>query len=166
VPALTAALVHGAMLCAWMTFIVLGSLRHDPRIWRDDAPKPLQELLGPMSPETRRRRAGWTVLMLIGLVGIAGHLMSAGVPESATIPERLLAAYVMFELFNLYDAIVLDIGVILLWAPDWAFPPGMKGHPSLRDWKFHVRAFLTGVLAGVPFAGIVVALWAAFRVIY
>ena len=78
----------------------------------------------------------------------------------------MLAAYVMFELFNLYDAIVLDIGLILLWAPDWAFVPGTKGHPSLRDWKFHVRAYLIGVLAGVPFAAIVVGIWAAFRVIY
>lgn len=164
--ALSAALVHGALLCAWMTFIVLGSLRHDPRIWRDDAPKPVQELLGPMSPETRRRRAWWGVLMAVGLVGLAAHLMIAGVPNTATIPERLLAAYVMFELFNLYDAIVLDIGVLLLWAPDWAFVPGTKGHPSLRDWKFHVRAYLIGVLAGVPFAALVVGIWASFRVIY
>ena len=165
-PALTAALIHGALLCAWMTFIVLGSLRHDPRIWQDDAPKPLQALLGPMPRATRRRRAAWALLMLLGLVGLAAHLMIAGVPAGTTIPDRLLAAYVMFELFNLYDAVVLDIGVILLWAPDWAFAPGTKGHPSLRDWKFHVRAYLIGVLAGLPFAGIVVAIWAAFRVIY
>lgn len=164
--ALTAALVHGALLCAWMTFIVLASLRHDPRIWQDDAPKPLQALLGPMPAATRRRRAAWAMLMLLGIVGLAAHLMIAGMPAQADLGDRLLAAFVMFELFNLYDAVVLDVGVLLLWAPDWAFVPGTKDHPSLRDWKFHVRAFLIGVLAGVPFAGIVAGTWAAFRVIY
>lgn len=163
---LTAALVHGALLCAWMTFVILGSLRHDPRIWQDDAPKPMQELLGPMPPATRRRRAVWGLLMLFGLVGLAVRLMTAGLPATAGIGDRLLAAYVMFEVFNLYDALVIDIGVILLWAPDWAFAPGTKGHPALRDWRFHVRAYLVGVVAGLPFAGIVVGIWALFRVIY
>jgi hypothetical protein len=165
VPAiLTAALVHGALLCAWMTFIVLASLRHDPRIWTDDAPKALQALLGPIPPESRRRRTWWGTVMLVGLVGISAHLMTTGIPYTASIWERLLATYVMFELFNLYDAIVLDIGVILLWAPEWAFVPGTRRHPSLLDWKFHVRAFLIGVVIGVPFAGIVVGIWAALRV--
>jgi hypothetical protein len=146
-----------------MTIIVLGGLRHDPRIFTDDAPKPLQALLGPMSPETRRRRAWWATLMLVAVVGLSARLMME-MPNTADLWDRLLAAYVMFEVFNLYDAIVLDIGVILLWAPDWAFVPGTKNHPSLRDWKFHVRAFLTGVIIGMPFAGIVVAIWAALRV--
>ncbi|MFO7567403.1 MAG: hypothetical protein R6X02_32470 [Enhygromyxa sp.] len=165
-PVLTAALIHGALLCAWMTFVILGSLRHDPRIWQDDAPKVIQAQLGPLPASTRRRRAVWAVVMLIGLVGLSGHLMTAGLPAEAGIPQRLLAAYLMFELFNLYDALVIDIGVLLWWAPDWAFPPGFKGHSALRDWSFHLRAFGIGVLAGVPFAGLVVGIWAGLRVVY
>lgn len=165
-PVLTAALIHGALLCAWMTLVILGSLRHDPRIWQDDAPKPIQALLGPMPASTRRRRAGWGLVMVVGLVGLSVQLMTAGLPATTGIPDRLLAAYLMFELFNLYDALVIDVGLILLWAPDWAFVPGTKGHPALRDWKFHLRAWLIGVVAGVPFAGIVVGIWAALRVIY
>lgn len=151
------ALVHGAWLCAWMTFVVLGSLRHDPRIWQKDAPRALQELLGPAPPETARRKWGWGLVMLVGLVGLSALLMRevGALPGGGGFGPRMLAAYVMFETFNLYDAIVLDIGVILLWAPEWAFVPGTRGHPSLRDWRFHVRAFLTGVAGGVPFAAIV-----------
>lgn len=150
-------LVHGAWLSAWMTFVVLGSLRHDPRIWRSDAPRALQELLGPPRPETRPRKLGWVLVMLVGLVWISTLLMrtTGALPDGDAFGPRMLAAYVMFETFNVYDAVVLDIGVILLWAPDWAFVPGTKGHPSLRDWRFHVRAFLTGVAVGVPFAAIV-----------
>lgn len=158
------ALVHGAWLCAWMTFVVLGSLRHDPRIWQGDAPRALQELLGPPSRQTLRRKWVWGVLMLVGLVGVSAHLVGelAALPEGTSFGARMLAAYVMFEVFNLYDAVVIDVGVILVWAPDWAFAPGTKGHPSLRDWRYHVRAYLVGVVAGVPFAAIVAgiaALW-------
>jgi hypothetical protein len=152
---------HGALLCAWMTFVVLASLRQDPRIWQNDAPKPMQELLGPMPDATRKRARIWGLVTFVGLAAISVHLMVVGVPREVGFAERVLAAYVMFELFNCYDALVIDIGVILLWAPDWAFAPGSKGHPSLRDWRFHVRAFAIGVFAGVPFALLVAGLWAA-----
>lgn len=151
------ALVHGAWLCAWMTLVVLGSLRHDPRIWQSDAPRALQELLGPPPPATLRRKWIWGLVMLVGLVGLSALLMRevGALPGGDGFGPRMLAAYVMFETFNLYDAIVIDIGVILVWAPDWAFVPGTKGHPSLRAWRFHVRAFLVGVVGGLPFAAIV-----------
>jgi hypothetical protein len=149
---LPTAAFHGLLLCAWMTFVILTSLRHDPRIWQNDAPKPLQELLGPMPDDTRKRARVWGLIMLVGLIGITVSLMIAGVPSEAGFWTRVLAAYVMFEVFNCYDALVIDIGVILLWAPDWAFAPGTKGHPALRDWRFHLRAFAIGVVAGGPFA--------------
>lgn len=162
----TAAL-HGALLCAWMTFVILGSLRQDPRIWQNDAPKPIQAQLGPMPEDTRKRARGWGAITFVGLVAITVHLMIAGVPNGggnwAEFWARVLAAYVMFEVFNIYDAVVIDIGVILLWAPDWAFAPGIKGHPALRDWRFHARAFAIGVVAGVPFALLAAGLWAAAR---
>lgn len=158
------ALVHGAWLCAWMTFVILGSLRHDPRIWQGDAPRAVQELLGPPPPETRRRKSLWGLVMLVGLVGITALLVRevGALPGGDAFGPRMLAAYVMFETFNLWDALVIDVGVILLWAPAWAFAPGTRGHPALRDWRFHVRAYLVGVVAGVPFAAIVAgiaALW-------
>jgi hypothetical protein len=157
---LPTALLHGALLCAWMTFVILASLRHDPRIWQNDAPKPMQELLGPMPDATRKRANVWGLITFVGLAAIAAHLMIAGVPSETGFGPRVLAVYVMFELFNLYDALVIDIGVILLWAPSWAFAPGTRGHPALRDWRFHVRAFAIGVIAGVPFALLVAGLWA------
>jgi hypothetical protein len=158
---LPTALFHGALLSAWMTFVVLASLRQDPRIWTNDAPKALQEVLGPMPDASRKRARVWVLVTFVGLVAISAHLMIAGIPSEAGFGARMLAAYVMFEVFNCYDAVVLDIGVILLWAPDWAFVPGTKNHPSLRDWRFHVRAFAIGVFAGVPFALLVAGLWAA-----
>jgi hypothetical protein len=156
---LPTALLHGALLCAWMTFVILGSLRQDPRIWQNDAPKPIQELLGPMPDATRKRARIWGAVTFVGLLAISVHLMVAGMPSEAELGSRVLATYVMFELFNLYDALVIDIGVILLWAPSWAFAPGTKGHPALRDWRFHLRAFAIGVVAGVPFALLVAGLW-------
>jgi hypothetical protein len=157
---LSAAALHGVLLCAWMTFVILCSLRQDPRIFQNDAPKAIQDLLGPVPDATRKRAYIWVLITLVGLVAISVHLMIAGVSSEAGFGLRVLAAYVMFEVFNLYDALVIDIGVILWWAPDWAFAPGTKGHPSLRDWRFHLRAFAIGVVAGVPFALLVAGLWA------
>lgn len=161
--AIVPALVHGAWLCGWMALVIVGSLRHDPRIWQGDAPRALQEQLGPIPAATQRRKRGWGVVMLVGLVGITAHLVHevAGQPGAGWL-GFMVAAYVMFEVFNLFDALVIDVGLLLVWAPDWAFAPGTKGHPSLRDWRYHVRGYLVGVVGGVPFAAIVAsiaALW-------
>lgn len=153
--ALSAGLSHGAWLCGWMTLVVLGSLRHDPRIWQGDAPRAIKEMLGPIPPETRRRKALWGAAMAVGLIGISAALM---VEVSGGWWARAVASYAMFQTFNVFDAVVIDIGVILLWAPAWAFAPGCKGHPALRDWRFHARAFAIGVLAGLPFAALVAGL--------
>jgi hypothetical protein len=157
--AFSAAIVHGVLLSAGMTLVVLGSLRHDPLIWRSDLPKEMQKLLGPASPATQRRRRFWALLMAAWITAVTVSLMTS-IAASAPLVERTLASYIMFQIFNLYDALVIDIGVILIWAPDWAFPRGLKGHPALRDWRFHVNGYLSGVVIGIPFAILVTAIWA------
>jgi hypothetical protein len=157
---LRTALLDGALLCAFMLVIILGSLRHDPRIWTNDAPPALREQVGPIPPDSKRRQKWWGALMMVGLVGISTHLMLA-LPSEAGFLDRMLAAYLMFATFNTFDAVVIDIGVILLWAPEWAFVPGTRGHPALRDWRFHLGAFVKGLIGGVPFSLLVAGCWAA-----
>lgn len=63
-----------------------------------------------------------------------------------------LHAYLVFQLFNLFDMVVLDWGVMLLIDP--AKPPiqGTEHAPGWRDFQFHALKSLKGVVLGAPFA--------------
>ena len=146
------AVEHALLLCAFMSVVIAGSLRHDPRIWQHDAPKVLQDQLGPISEATRRRRSAWAAVMVVGLVAMFAGLMAR---VDGDFGDRMLAALITFELFNLYDAVVIDILLLLVWEPAWAYPPGMRGHPALRDPRFHLGNFVKGALGGIPFSALV-----------
>jgi hypothetical protein len=144
----------GLGLCAWMTLVIVGSLRHDPYIWQADLPAVLQERLPPVSAETMRRKRLWGALMIAGLaLWVAALLAWTDTPLRAAV-----ATWLGFQLFNLFDALVIDVGLILLWAPPWAVPAEVRGHPALRDPRLHVRNYLLGALGGTLFAAMVAGL--------
>jgi hypothetical protein len=150
-PWLQEALLHGALLCAYMSIIVFGSLRHNPRIWLQDYPPEVRAQAGPMDERTRRQKAAWGVAMLVGLLLIFGRLVSrVQAHAGGEAPFALIAqaAYVCFQVFNLFDAVVIDLGLLLL-RPRWALIPGVD-LKALEDWRWHVRNYLVGVALGIP----------------
>jgi hypothetical protein len=148
------ALVLGLALCAWMAVIIVGSLRHDPAIWQGDLPAAIREALPPVSAETQRRKRLWGAAMLLGLALWVGAVLAL----TDTPLEAGWTAWLGFQLFNLFDALVIDVGLVLLWEPQWAVPPGVRGHPALRDPRFHVKNYLLGVLGGTILAALVAGL--------
>lgn len=156
-------LTHGAALCAAMTVIVGVSLRQDPRIWTRSAPKDVAAALGPPGPATLRRRRAWGVVMLVVLGSIFGHLVLrilAGSPGAFPAAQVALGSWITFQCFNLYDAVVLDLGLVL-FKPRWAFVEGTADLPGLRDPAWHLGNYLKGLVWGTAFAAIVTGLAAA-----
>jgi hypothetical protein len=158
-PWLQEALLHGALLCAYMSVIIFGSLRQNPRIWQQDYPPEVRARLEPQDARTRRQKAAWSVGMLVGLVLVFGRLV-VRVEElsGGEAPFVLMAgaAYVCFQVFNLFDAVVIDLG-LAVWRPSWALIPGVDTR-ALGDWRWHVRNYLVGVAVGVPFSLLVAGL--------
>lgn len=153
------ALVHGAVLCASMGALIGASLWHDPKIWLNDAPPAIRAQVGPIDAHTKRRKSAWSVVMLLALVLVFARLLArVAALHQGQLPfvEATLAALICFELFNLFDALVIDLG-LALFRPRWAMLPGVDTS-SLRDVRWHVRNFLLGALMGLPFALLVAGL--------
>lgn len=150
--AITVGLEHGAALSLAMTALIVASLKQNPRIWQDDAPRDVRARLGPMDDATREQKKRWGYVMLAILVGVFAPL--AARTSGGGFVATWLAAYVCFETFNLWDALVIDLGLVIV-RPAWAFPEGAGDSPSYRDPRWHARNWLIGVFAGVPFAGLV-----------
>ena len=70
--------------------------------------------------------------------------------------------YLAVQCFNLWDAVVIDLPLVLL-QPRWAFPPGTESSPSYRDPRWHLANYGKGFLVGLPFAAIVAGVDALVR---
>ncbi|MCZ7682644.1 MAG: hypothetical protein M5U28_29150 [Sandaracinaceae bacterium] len=147
-------LTHGAALCAAMTAVILGSLKHNPRIWSHATPADVRAVLGPDDERTRRQRRAWGVVMIGGMLAILASLL-VRLPAAVGGPPGFLltaiAVYAWFQTFNHWDALVIDVGLVWL-RPRFAFVPGTEDLPGLRSVRWHVVNYLKGLLAGVPFA--------------
>ncbi|MBL8920993.1 MAG: hypothetical protein JNJ54_19170 [Myxococcaceae bacterium] len=163
--ALEHGLWSGAALSAAMGALIAASLKQDPMIWSRSAPRDVQERVGPPSPETLRRKRGWGVVLVVILAAVFGHLAVTLVrasPGAFPAWDVAVASWVAFQVFNLFDAVVIDLGLVV-FKPRWAFVPGTEQLPGLRDVRWHVLNFAKGFVGGFVFAGLVTGLaWLGF----
>lgn len=147
--------VHGVILCIFMLILIMLSLKQNPMVWLNDAPSAVRERFGPLDDRSRRQRAIWGLVMVLGLTLIFGHL--AWSSWDLGLLPTFVAALLCFEIFNLFDALVIDLGLVVV-RPRWAFPPGASDDPAYRDATWHLTNWVKGLVAGVPFAGIVLGI--------
>ncbi|MEM9495782.1 MAG: hypothetical protein AAGA09_07240 [Pseudomonadota bacterium] len=154
-------LTDGSVICLIVGALVAVSFCWRPRIWLRDLPRDIQEMAAPMTPGERRSVA------IIGLL-IVGMLFSGVVISTLRfgfahgVLAALLHAYLIFQLFNLFDLVVLDWGMMMLIDP--ARPPiaGSENARGYRDFGFHAIKSLKGVVLGAPFAAMATgAAWLA-----
>ena len=158
---------YGGALSVVMSILIVGSLRLSPESWIGDYPKDIQEKYGPISERSQRLKwvFGPPILILPLLFGWALLLRLQEIAGSP-VPywPAALAVFVMWMVFNVVDLVVIDWLFIVYFQPDFVVLPGTEGMAGYRDYFFHFRAFLVGVVvcagAGLVIAG-VYRWWAA-----
>jgi hypothetical protein len=165
--ALQHTLLNGIILSLVLGNIILAALMYNARLFLHDYPKAIQEKVPQLSPGEKRDRTVLTVLfmgtLLAGLILETAQLrqMNAGLAGSLSFGAAYLHVFLLLAIFNLYDALVLDL-VILTWLkPKCIIPPGAEGiEHLLYDYGKQLRDFLKGIVfcavASLPFAAAVV----------
>ncbi|MEL6661255.1 MAG: hypothetical protein AAFX98_05985 [Pseudomonadota bacterium] len=144
--------LDGAILCALIGAIVLTSFRLMPRIWLRDLPEDIQNMAPAISPAEIRiaNRIGLAVVGIL-LVGLIASTLRVGFENGFWLAA--LHAYLVFQLFNLFDLVVLDWGILLAIDPENPPIEGTERADGWSDYGFHARKSLKGVFVGVPSAG-------------
>lgn len=145
--------LDGAILCALIAAIVLASFWLMPRIWLRDMPADIQSMAPAISPAEIKsgNRIGLAVVVIL-LGGLIASTLRVGFEGGYWLAA--LHAYLVFQLFNLFDLVVLDWGLLLAIDPDNPPIDGTEQAAGWSDYGFHARKSLKGVLLGLPFAGI------------
>ncbi|MBC7869623.1 MAG: hypothetical protein H7Y09_02185 [Chitinophagaceae bacterium] len=153
-------LVDGLLLCAVMGGVIITSLYINVRVWIQDFPKAVQAAIPPLTDNEKRQRFFFAGLLLIGLFVVLTFLavrLRASYGDSLTFGTALLHLYLVFQMFNLFDAVIIDIVLIVLIRPKWVVLPGIENvaHPY-GDFNFQVINYFKGLIIGfvlsAPFA--------------
>jgi hypothetical protein len=162
-PVISHALFYGGVLSAVMAALVLGLLRINPEILLKDYPPDIQEKYGPMSERSKRQRI--PVAIVLGAVVLGIVIASfAAVREQRGGNISFLTAFVhlfvMFSVFNVVDLLLLDWLVVAI-GPRWVVLPGTEGSAGYKDYWFHFRGFLIGIVLILAASGLMALVIAA-----
>jgi hypothetical protein len=143
-------LVDGLILSLALSVMVLGSLYANPRLWLQDYPA---EMRAKVPPLTRREKQARLVLVVLFFgVAIAGlyysslRLLDAN-GGSVTFLTAFLHIFLVLNIFNLFDAVVLDYLLLTRNTPRFVILPGTEGMEYLfHDSRMHIVNYLKGIV--------------------
>jgi hypothetical protein len=157
-------LINGTVFSLTLGFLVMASLKYNARLWLQDYPKAIRDMVPPLTALEKRQRVvvavavigtmfGGIILTVMQLRSQSNGALSFGV--------AYLNIFLMLAMFNLFDALVLDLFILTLFKPKFAILPGAEGMEYLfNDYRKHLTDFVKGIVfsivASAPFALIAV----------
>ena len=160
-------LLYGSVLSVLMSGVILVSLYLCPQIWVDDAPADIQRAVGPMSARDRQLKRLVGIPTLLAVLGILLHALlrlSALGNGAITFGDAALSTFLIIQVFNLVDLVLIDWLVLVNIRPSFLVVPGTEQLQGYRAYRFHFVAFLQGVVGSLIIslliAGITVAIMA------
>jgi hypothetical protein len=149
-----------------MFTLVLGLARVNPEIALNDYPPDIRAKYGPMSERSRRQRLPVGLVfsaVLLGIVTVSFMKVRADAGNDIPFLTAWVHLIVLFSVFNLLDWLVLDWLIVVAICPRFIVLPGTEGMAGYKDYGFHFRGFLIGMLitlvTSAVVAGVVAALF-------
>jgi hypothetical protein len=152
--------VHGVILSLVASAYIVLTLQINPRIWLEDYPQAIQDLVPPKNAEERALSLILDVPFLILLLAVpfASTLMlnvqSGG---AVSFLQLMTNSFGVSFIFNLVDWLILDWLAFCTLTPGLVVVPGAEGAVGYKDYAFHFRGFLIGTafsaLVGAAIAG-------------
>lgn len=129
--------------------LIIGSLFWNVRLWIQDFPPELRATQAPLTPPEKRDRTVFVVIFMVAFFGLPLWLFSRF--EQAQPGITFVTAYGYFFAlllaFNLFDAVVIDWLVVVVWKPTRLHVPGMDGlEHVLANPRMHLTNFAKGMV--------------------
>lgn len=158
---LTNALLYGVVLSFSLGVVMLISFEISADMWLSDYPPDVQETYGAMSARGKRFRPLIGILFfgtVIAIVALSFSALRGGLGENPRFQHYFLTSYVVLMVFNLFDLLIVDWLIFVSVQPRQVVLPGTEGMAGYRDYGFHFRGFLVGIVFSALGAAIMSAM--------
>jgi hypothetical protein len=142
--------LYGLLLSFLFTLVLLGGIFVNVEIMLNDYPPDVKKAYGAeKNPKTRGQKRIFSLLFLAVLFGVLCYSM-VDLGRSTSVKLTFLPLFVLVFLevftFNLWDLLILDWLIFVTLQPKFIFLPGTEGMAGYKDYYFHFKGFLTGIL--------------------
>jgi hypothetical protein len=141
--------VYGIVLSVLFTLVFLGAMLVNPEIMLNDYPPDVKKAYGAeRNPKTRGQKQIFSLLFLTALFGVLCYSMvDLADSTSATLTFLPLFVLVFVEVFtfNLWDLLMIDWLIVAI-QPKFLILPGTEGMAGYKDYFFHFKGFLVGIV--------------------
>jgi hypothetical protein len=127
--------------------VLLASAYLNPETMVDGYPPDIQAKHGPMSEQAKRHKK--LVGLPFGIILIGFLVLSILTLEEVNFLTVFVNTFVILLLFNLVDLLVLDWLIFNTIQPSFIVLPGTEGMTGYRDYAFHFRKFLRGMVGAL-----------------
>jgi len=144
-------LIFGAIFSLVMSAIIVLSLRRNPMIWAERAPEDIKQAVGPIDEHARqqRRTFGILTLLFLLLILILSIYRLNAIQGGLTFWSVFLNVFIVVMVWNLVDLLIIDWLLLVIIQPKFIFIPGTEGLAGYKDFAFHFRGFLKGIIYSV-----------------
>ncbi|MBI1279954.1 MAG: hypothetical protein GC179_17640 [Anaerolineaceae bacterium] len=143
-------LIDGLLLSVLLGVLVMSSLKYNARLWLQDYPKEVQAKVPPISKQEKMQQR---ILMLpfllltLGIPYLSVTIAKASFGGVISFPQAYLVVTGVLQVFNLFDAVVLDYLILTVIKPRFALIPGTTWEEySMADMRFQLRNFVKGIV--------------------
>ncbi|MEL6439907.1 MAG: hypothetical protein AAFQ80_11715 [Cyanobacteria bacterium J06621_8] len=148
-------LIDGGLTSLILTVLIVGTIFWNYRWWLADFPPALQDILPPQTTQERQKAIliaiGFFAIIILGMA-VSFSLLQQQIPVKLNFFSAWLHGFLFFQVFNLWDLIVIDWIGCLFIDPSNPPIPGTENSPGYRDYWFHFQGFLQGILIGILFS--------------
>jgi hypothetical protein len=150
-------LMDGTLLSLALSIIIIGSLIYNPRIWLQDYPESVRKLVPPLTDaEKRTQHILMIPFLLLFLVGPALSTAALRAEQGGVLPFAVayLNTFLVLNIFNLFDAVVIDLLILTVGKPRFMILPGttLADYGDLYDWGMQLRNYLKGIVIAAVLA--------------
>jgi uncharacterized membrane protein len=154
-------LLYGAILSLVMSGVIFASFFLFPRIWVNSAPADIQQIVGAMTPHDQRVKRIARLLTLIFAFGLIVHSISQLVAlgdGKISFSQVALSVFLIIQVFNLVDLLLIDWLLIATIRPSFVVFPGTEHLAGYRDYGFYFVGFLKGIIGSAILSLVVAAI--------
>ena len=154
-------LLYGLVFSLGFAFLVIGGLYLNPRLMLASYPAEVQAQQSPLTPAEKRQQIVFGILVwgyaLGGLLYFNTEL-TARIGQAAFLP-LFLGTYLVFEIVNLFDLLIIDYWLLLVLKPKRLFIPGALALVQEQGFGFHFKGFLKGSVLGIVISAAIALIW-------
>ncbi|MFN8382538.1 MAG: hypothetical protein U0V02_11380 [Anaerolineales bacterium] len=153
-------LIWGTVFGVVFSIAILIIGRVNAEMILNDYPPDVRAKFGPMSEKTRKQAnlASLLLLSALGLIIVFGLSQLRSITGELTFLNTLIVTTMIFQVWNLLDLVLLDWLLLMTVKPRFMILPGTEGMAGYRNYRFHFRKFLNGIVFTFILSGIVTAI--------